>query len=232
MPDNAEMITAALTHVLWIGGAPCAGKSSIAHAIELSHVFPGYHLDAWSRHHMARKLAQGDARTEAFLKMNMDQRWVQRSVEELVQEVLISWRDDFRLVIEDLLALPNEWFMVAEGNFFPESLAPYLSSPHQAIWLLPTDEFSAQIRRRRYDLQARRRAEMGVADESSNPEKRLNNLIARDHQLARHVKQQATERQLTFYEVDGSSSLNEMTSLVEEHFKPYIAERIKSFKYN
>ena len=223
-------LASVLSHVLWIGGSPCAGKSSIGHTIERTHVFLGYHLDAMARNHLARRLAEGDPEMEAFLKMSMDQRWVQRPVEALVQETIRSWSKEFLLTIEDLLAMPKEWFIVAEGNFFPECLAPYLSSPHQAIWLVPTPAFCNQIRRRRAAEQVARRARHGVANESSDPEKHLSNVIARDSQLAQHVKQQAEQRNLTVYEVDGTRSLDEMTTLVEQHFEPYLIERLSQMK--
>ena len=38
MLDQAQR-TLALSHVLWIGGSPCAGKSSIGHTIARTHVF-------------------------------------------------------------------------------------------------------------------------------------------------------------------------------------------------
>lgn len=213
-----------LSHVLWIGGSPCSGKSTIGHTIAQIYVFLDYHLDAWSRNHFARRVAAGDAEAATFLKMNLDQRWIERSAEALVQEVITSWSKDFHLVIEDLLALPKETFIVAEGNFFPECVAPYLSSPHQAIWLVPTDSFCEQGRCQRWDAQAQRQRRHGVYNESSDPEKRRRNIIARDCQLARYVKQQATELHLPVYEVDGSRSREEMTELVERHFDPYLIE--------
>jgi adenylate kinase family enzyme len=219
--------TQILPHVLWIGGSPCSGKSTIGHTIAQTYVFLDYHLDAWSKHHFARRVAAGDAEATTFLKMSMDQRWIERPVEVLVQETITSWSRNFHMVIEDLWTLPKENFIVAEGNFFPECVAPYLSSPHQAIWLVPTDSFCEQGRRRRWDELTQRQLRHGVYDEGSDPEKRRRNIIARDCQLARYVKQQAAELHLPVYEVDGSRSREEMTELVERHFEPYLIECFK-----
>jgi hypothetical protein len=216
-----------LPHVLWIGGSPCSGKSTIGHTLAQIYVFLDYHLDAWSSNHFARRIAAGDAEALAFLKMSMDQRWVERSVEALVQEAITSWSRHFHLVLEDLLALPKNNVIVAEGNFFPACVAPYLSSPHQAIWLVPTDSFCEQGRRQRWAEQARRKLQHGIYDEGSDPEKRRRHIIAHDCQLARYVRQQAEELHLPIYEVDGSRSREEMTELVERHFDPYLIERFK-----
>ncbi len=220
----------ALSHVLWIAGSPCSGKSTISHTITSIYVFLDYHVDALARNHFARRITAGDAGAAAFLKMNMDQRWIQRSVETLVQETLESWTRDFHLVIEDLLALPKENIIVAEGNFFPACVAPYLSSPHQALWLVPTDAFCEQARRQKRAALIKRQKRHGVYNEGSDSEKRLRNIIDRDCQLAHHVRQQAEERQLPIYEVDGSRSLEEMTELVERHFDPYLIQYFSQHK--
>jgi adenylate kinase family enzyme len=216
-----------LSHVLWIAGSPCSGKSTISHTITRIYVFVDYHADAWARNHFARRVATGDPEATAFLKMNMDQMWIERSVETIFQETVTSWTKEFDLVIEDLLALPKDQFIVAEGNFFPAYVAPYLSSPHQAIWLVPTDDFCARARRQKRAELERRQKRHGVYNEGSDPEKRLQNLIARDRLLAGYVKQQAEEQHFTIYTVDGSQSAAATTELVERHFDPYLIECFK-----
>lgn len=212
----------ALSHVLWIAGSPCSGKSTISHTITRIYVFQDYHVDAWGGNHFARRIAAGDNEARAFLKMNMDQRWIERSVETLVQETIESWTRDFQLTIEDLLAMPDENLIVAEGNFFPACVAPYLSHPNQAIWLTPTDAFCDQARRSKQQALTGRQKQHGMYNEGSDPEKRLRNLIERDRQLARYVKQQAENLHLPIHEVDGSKSAHDMTELVERHFDPYL----------
>jgi len=227
---NQLRLAQKLSRVLWIAGSPCSGKSSISHTITRIYVFLDYHVDAWARNHLARKVATGDAEAKAFLKMSVDQRWIERPLEALVQETIDSWTKEFDMVIEDLLALPEDNFIVAEGNFFPACVAPYLSSPHQAIWLVPTDDFCEQARRQKKAELSRRQKRHGMYNEGSDPERRLQNLIARDCQLARYVKQQAGEQHLTVYEVDGSCPLAEMTELVESHFDPYLVDCFRRMK--
>lgn len=216
-----------LAHVLWIGGSPCAGKSTVSHTLARIYVFVDYHLDAWAQNHFARRVAAGDTEAAAFLKMNMRQRWVERPVEELTREVILSWTRECDLAVADLLALPRENVIIAEGNFFPACVAPYLSSPNQAIWLVPTDEFCERGRRARWAELAVRQKRHGVYEEDVDMEQRQKNIIARDWQLARYVKQQAEEYSLTVHEIDGSLSRDEQTALVERHFDPYLLEHFK-----
>ena len=225
--SHQEHSAQALSHVLWIAGSPCSGKSTISHTIARIYVFLDYHVDAWAHSHFARRIAAGDAEAQAFLSKSVDQRWIERSIDALVQETIASWTRDFQLVLEDLLALPKENMIVADGNFFPACVAPYLSSPQQAIWLTPTASFCEQARRQKRVELTRRQQRHGVYNEGRDPERRLRNLIERDQHLARYVRQQVEELNLPCYEVDGSRSLEEMTELVERHFDPYLIQRFQ-----
>ena len=51
------------------------------------------------------------------------------------------WQEGFALVLEDLLALPDSRTIVAEEpGAFPWCVSPLISSPPQAIFLVPTRE--------------------------------------------------------------------------------------------
>ena len=52
--DDTEARKVALRHVLWIGGAPDAGKSTATRMLAASHGWRAYHLDAAGRSHEAR----------------------------------------------------------------------------------------------------------------------------------------------------------------------------------
>jgi len=58
----------------------------------------------------------------------------------------------------------------------------------------------------------------------------LRNIIERDCLLARYVKQQAEEQQLTVHTVDGSQSLAAMAELIERLFDPYLIESFKRLR--
>jgi hypothetical protein len=207
---------------MWIGGSPCSGKSSISHTIARIFVFLDYHVDAWAANHQARKIAAGDSYAQSFARMSMDQRWLARSAETMAEETITSWTSEFALVVEDLLAAPRENLIIAEGNFFPACVIPYLTHPNQAIWLVPSNEFCDQARRRKQAALSERQRRHGVYDEGSDPEERLRRLIARDQQLATHVKKQVAELQLPCFEIDGARPLDVMTALVERHFDSFL----------
>ncbi len=215
--DSPSPFISALGHVLWIGGSPCAGKTSISDRLAQTYQLQVYHFDRTEREHIARRIAQGDARLTAFLSQSMDERWLKRSPEVMAQSVISFWTERFHQVLEDLLALPQAPGIITEGpGLFPECVFPCLSHPHQAIWLVPTDAFCTAIRQHRHA------AGIDGFQQTSDPERAVRQLIERDHLLARYVKQQTEALHLPLYEVDGNRSLDEMTRLVEQHFAPLL----------
>lgn len=216
-----------LRHVLWIGGSPCSGKSTIAHALARVYVFLSYFQDPMARNYFTRRVAAGDEEAQAFLRKTMGERWLQPSVDEMVSTTIASWTRDFQLVLEDLLAMPTEQFIFAEGNYFPACVAPYLTDSHQAIWLVPTAEFCATARRQKHAALAERQKRHGMYDEGSDPKARLRRLIERDIQLARYVTAQAEALGLSVHKVDGTQPPEAVMALVERHFDPYLIAAVR-----
>jgi len=203
-----------LSHVLWIGGATHTGKTTVAQIIVERY---GLQLYNYDRHDLLqlKRLAQTKPRYRAFRAASLDERWVHPEPEDLLQFVLRGFRDRFPLVVEDLLALSREPMVVAEGfGLTPELLSPVLSSKRQAIWLVPTEEFKWES--------MKRRNKPSFHDKVSNPERATRNVFRRDMLLAESVNAQAQSRGLTVYEVDGSRSVEEMATLIEQHFEPFL----------
>ncbi len=203
-----------LAHILWIGGATDAGKTTVSRIIAGRHGFQVYNYD---RHDLPQieRLAQTDARYRAFLAASLDENWVDPEPEALLGRSLQAFRDRFPLVVEDLRALPREALVLAEGfGLTPELVAPVLSSRRQAIWLVPTEAFKW--------VSMQRRSKPSFRAETSNPERATINLFRRDMLLGEYIKTHAQSRGLTAYEVDGSRSAEEMAALIEEHFEPFL----------
>lgn len=204
---------ATYAHVFWIGGSPCAGKTSIANALAAKYHGNAYHFDRTENDHIARSNEATNPDLMAFLAMDMDERWLTRSPGSMARNAIASWQARFPLVLEDVRALPTNAPLFAEGpGLFPGCVAPQLINPHQAVWLVTTEPLCAAVRRQRG----------GSALGTSDPALALRNIVRRDLRMARYVKRQAAARHLTCHEVDRSRSLARMLALVEEQFAPYL----------
>jgi hypothetical protein len=203
-----------LKHVVWIGGATDAGKTTVAQYLAAGHHYQIYHYDQTDlphHEHLARSLPH----YRAFLEASLETRWVQSSPADLMQRAVQSFRDRFPLVVDDLLALPTMPPIVAEGfGLTPELLAPILTSPHQAVWLIPTRAFKIASMARRNKPVWR--------DETSDPERAKQNLLERDILLAEHINAQARANRFEVYVVDGTESVEALAQRIARHVAPFL----------
>lgn len=205
-----------LSHVLWIGGGTGAGKSSVAIALAERYGLARYDYD-WhdARDHTERTRPDRHPHRAAFLAMSLDERWVLRSPREMADNAVGSFRDRFEMVIEDLLALPRDRAIVADGfGLLPELIDPLLDNRRQAVFLLPTPEFRA------FALEQRGWRTM---DDTSDADRARRNRLARDELLTDHVRQSAARLGFATIKVDGSLSLGELTAEVDRVFSPLLS---------
>ena len=214
----------ALSHILWIGGSPDAGKTSIAALLAERYQTQVYHFDRHESAHIRRAdPAQHPAvvllRTQLATLDESDlahELWLARSPEEMARGTIASWSQRASLAIEDLLNLPTTSPIIAEGpGFFPEVIVPYLVDPRRGIWLVPSEEFKRDSVARRKKL-----ATVPVRDLAQARE----NLIQRDLLMGDHIRRRAAALGLTVHTIDGSQSLAEVAALVEAQFAPWLRE--------
>src|SRR5262245_8695628 len=129
-----------LRHVLWIGGGPGAGKSTVARLLAARHALRVYSTDDAMADHAAR--CKDCPALHRFAAMDMDERWVRRTPEIMFETFHWFRGEGFGLIVEDLLASAVNGPVVAEGfRLLPGLVRPLLFDPRRAVWLLPTDAF-------------------------------------------------------------------------------------------
>ncbi len=205
-----DLLSQRLQHVRWIGGGSGAGKSTLAWLLAEKYGFRLYSTDEMQAAHTARSNPVDHPLLHAFMGMSMDERWVKRSPEEMFRTFHGFHGEGFELLLEDLLALPADLPVLVEGyKLLPRLVAPLLSRSDQAVWLIPTPEF------RRAAL-ASRGSTWSIAGRTGDPEMALANFLARDALYTEEVFRQAVALRLTTIEVNGSASVDELATRVEE----------------
>jgi len=210
--DSLELNVAPeqLRHIRWIGGGSGAGKSTVASKLAASHGFRLYSCDETQQAHTNRSNPIDHPLLHEFIAMTMDERWAKRTPEEMFRTFHGFRGEGFGHIVEDLLKLPTDVPVLVEGyKLLPRLVAPLLSRPDQALWLIPTPEW------RRIALE-RRGSLWSIPGRTSDPETALTNLLARDALYTEELYQQATALQLTTIEVNGSSSVEDLVSRVAQ----------------
>ena len=198
-------------HVLWIGGAPNVGKTTLSRMLAGKYDLKIYNSD-W--HHVREHRGRPGGLIPGWDEQSMDERWVLPSPHELAAREVANWTARFPLVVEDIRALPDVRPIVAEGpSLFPWCIAPLLRSSEQAIFLLPTPEFRERVLARR-----RRDTPPATDTMTSDPERARRNIAGRDALLNQRIAESGDELGLRWVRIDGSLDLDDSVKLLEEHF--------------
>lgn len=204
-----------LAHVIWIGGGPNAGKTTLSRLLAGKYDLKIYSLD-W---HLVREHRFRPGGSPAgWEDLSMDERWVFPSPGDLAERDITSWTRRFRFAIEDLIALPAERVVLAEGpGLFPWSVVEVIRSPRQAIFLIPTTDFADRVYERRHRGDSNSPHLL-----TSDPARARANVRARNVLMAERIVASCEELGLRYVSVDGSSDLDESVVLLEEHFRPHL----------
>jgi hypothetical protein len=181
--------------VYWIGGGSGAGKSIVARRLAAQRGLRLYATDDMMSEHASRSTPGASPFLSKFMAMDMDQRWLNRSPETMLDTFHWFRGEGFGMVLEDLLDLPKEPPVVAEGfRLLPHLVSPHLAVPRQAVWLLPTPDFREAAFRRRGSWWA-------IAGQTSDPDQALRNLLERDRMFTDRLREETTRLELRAIEV-------------------------------
>lgn len=145
-----------------------------------------------------------------FVAMDMDERWVSRSPDEMHRTFHAFQGEGFEFIVEDLLALPPVAPILVEGfRLLPRLVAPLLSRPRQAVWLLPTPD----VRRMAFDA---RGFTWTIPSRTRDPERALRNLLKRDELFTAQLAAEASTLHLPTIEITRTMTLDDVIARVAD----------------
>ncbi|WP_033443546.1 hypothetical protein [Saccharothrix sp. NRRL B-16314] len=201
-----------LRRVRWLGGGSGAGKSTIARRIAERHGLHLYATDDVMSDHAARCTPEDAPFLRRFADMDMDERWVDRSPEAMLETFHWFRGEGFGLIVEDLLRLPAGTGVLVEGfRLLPHLVRPHLVEPGQAVWLLPTPDFREAAFRGRGTL-------WDIPRRTGDPERALRNLLDRDRMFTERLRDDARALDLTVIDVDTSTTEDHLIERVTRAF--------------
>jgi 2-phosphoglycerate kinase len=203
---------AELGHVYWIGGSSGAGKSTIARRLADEHGLQLYLTDDVMPDHARRSAPESVPHLSAFAAMDMDERWLNRSPGTMLETFHWYRGEGFGLIVEDLLRLPREPGVVAEGfRLLPHLVRPLLAVPQRAVWLLCTPEFRRAAFESRGGL-------WRIAGKTSDPPRALRNLLERDRMFTDRLRAEVADLDLPVVEVDVTLTEDDLADRVSRQF--------------
>jgi 2-phosphoglycerate kinase len=208
---HAEALQQQLRHVYWIGGASCAGKSTIARRLAAEHGLQLYATDEVMADHAKRSTPEECPLLHEFMAMDMDERWMNRSPKDMLETFHWFRGEGFNMIIEDILRLSRETGVIVDGfRLLPHLVKPLLAVRSHAVWLLPTPEFRQAV------VDSRGGPQWGFISKTSDSERALRNLLERDAMFTHRLYEEAQRLGLNTMEVDPTMTVDELAGRVVE----------------
>ena len=202
-----------LRHVYWIGGGSGAGKSTVARRIASQHGLRVYATDDVMADHARRSTHEDSPLLHRFMAMGMDERWVNRPPNTMLETFHWFQGEGFDLIVEDLLRLPREPCVIAEGfRLLPRLVKPLLPAPAHAVWLLPTPAFRQAV------VESRGGPASGFLSRTNDPERALRNLLERDRMFTDILREETARLDVLAIEVDAAVTEDDLARRVTEVF--------------
>jgi len=201
-----------LAHVFWVGGSPCSGKSSITEMLAEKHGLRIYKCDEAFWEHAKRVDPVAHPTFHRLTHMAWDEIWM-RPVAVQIADEFACYREQFAMILDDLLGLPRSMPVIAEGAaLLPDLVSGLLPDRSQAVWVIPTESFQ----REHYTPEKRPFID-DILAHCQNPTQAFANWMDRDGGFAKRVAERARALDLKVLAVDGKRTIEQNAEIVAQY---------------
>jgi hypothetical protein len=192
----------------WIGGSPCAGKSSVAELLAARHGLSHFACDTGSAARLVRMSGRGLPAHDELAALDTCTR-LGRSPQRQVELTLAFFAEQFGFLLDELPAAGS--LLVEGADLLPVLLAGLGVPLDRSVWIVPT----AGFQRRHY---AGRSWVGPYLAGCPDPAAAFDGWMRRDILFARHVRETAEQLGGRVIVVDGEHTIEQTAAVVERHF--------------
>ena len=197
----------ALPQVYWLGGSPCAGKTTVAEILADQFGLAIYHTDNWRSHLELSNPHRHPAMTytKALLASQAERdRYANQPLEQQTAQLFGLMRENFEFVVTDLRLAAAEGPVICEGVHLVPDLVGPITTPGHVAYLMSTRRF---IEQRNFD----RERERGRVSRWPG---HLDRILQQRDELQRLVADSGA----WMLEVDDSRTAADTAAVVAEHY--------------
>jgi 2-phosphoglycerate kinase len=211
-PDKGTPGANPYAHILWMGGSPCSGKSSIANLLAEQYGLVLYHVDEMLNRHLEQVTHETQPNLYKWTHTPWDDLWMQPP-ETLLQEAIGCYGEQLEMILQDLRALAPQERILAEGcSLLPDRVAEVMAEQTHGIWVVPSESFQ----RRAYRVRGAWVED--ILAQCRDPEQAYQNWMDRDAAFARWIARRARALDLCVLTVSGQRTIEENAAIVARHF--------------
>ncbi|WP_430510173.1 hypothetical protein [Gottfriedia solisilvae] len=197
--------------IYWIGGSACAGKSTLANMIADKYKMDLYSCDEHFYEHLSNISAINYPAMYKVSKMNANEAFYLRDIEEQLSVYTQSFIEDFQFVMNDILNTHTSSIVVEGNQLLPSLVFPYLRKKQNAVWIIPTESFQKNHYKKREWLK-------DILESTDDPTVSFDNWMKRDALFAKYIYHEAKKLKLQTLLVDGSNNIDENFNYIERIF--------------
>ena len=198
-------------NIYYIGGSPCAGKSSVAEILSKKHDLYNFKTDDFLDRYMQAGARKGYPVCRKTAGMSAEQIWMREPLLQCREEFDI-YREIFEFVAADLDRIEWKGGIITEGaGYLPELMKQFGIPGSRYISITPAKEFQILHYRKRDFVP-------WVLEGCSDKEAAFRNWMDRDALFAQEVQRQCDKEKYVSVINDGTMGIEELADLVAVHF--------------
>lgn len=201
--------------IYWMGGSPCAGKTTISEIIGQEFAWQIYQIDRYVESYLQRVDEKKHPFLTAYKKIGLKDFLLQDPLEQVSQVIGMS-HEQFQFIQEDIADLSGDAPILVEGsNILASDVTKQLKTASRCIWLVPTEEFQLETYPKRGSWV------QDVLRHHYEPEESVfafERWMERDAIMAKKTADEARKYEIPVIVVDGRVSLLDNAEIVMRHF--------------